>query len=289
MKIAVAIATTGRPEILEATLRCIGQQIRRADRVVICPAKVADTTLSAEACSPAPFVVHGRPGLPAQRNTLMRAADDMDVVVFFDDDFFAQPNYLAAVEAVFSAHAEVVMATGLVIADGILGPGLNREEALHHLSVDSPEAEVVTDVANGYGCNMAIRMQPVREMALEFDEALPLYGWLEDVDFSRRLAPAGRIVRSTLMRGVHLGHKGGRASGIRLGYSQVANPFYMVSKGSISMRRALRQVARNLLANTVKTLRPEPWVDRRGRLFGNAIALADAVRGKMHPGRILSL
>jgi GT2 family glycosyltransferase len=289
MKIAVAVATAGRPEILAQTLQRLNDQTRVADRIVVCPAKPSDFVAPAGS-GPSDFtVVHGRPGLPAQRNSLLKASQDMDVVVFFDDDFFAQDDYLAAVETLFAARPEIVMATGHVIADGILGPGIPTDEAVAVLAADRRGAEEITPVANGYGCNMAVRMAPVRERVLEFDEALPLYGWLEDVDFSRRLAPAGMIVRSTMMRGVHLGHKGGRSSGVRLGYSQVANPFYMVRKGSLGTGRALTQVARNLLANGVKTMRPEPWVDRRGRLVGNAMAIADALRGRMHPQRILSL
>ena len=44
---------------------------------------------------------------------------------------------------------------------------------------------------SGYGCNMAVRLAPMREHGLRFDERLPLYGWQEDVDLSRRLAAFG--------------------------------------------------------------------------------------------------
>jgi hypothetical protein len=60
-------------------------------------------------------------------------------------------------------------------------------------------------------------------------------------------------------------------------------------KGTASPRFALNLAARNMLANLVKALRPEPWVDRRGRLRGNFLALADVLRGRIDPRRILEL
>ena len=78
---------------------------------------------------------------------------------------------------------------------------------------------------------MIVRTAPVLAHGLRFDENLPLYGWLEDIDFARSIAPYGRVVKSMLLRGVHLGVKRGRTSGVKLGYSQIANPLYMLEKG----------------------------------------------------------
>lgn len=142
---------------------------------------------------------------------------------------------------------------------------------------------------NAYGCNMAIRMAPVRQHGLRFDETLPLYGWLEDVDFSRRLAPYGKIVKSPSLCGVHLGVKSGRNSGLKFGYSQIANPLYMVRKRTLSPARALAQISRNLCMNRLKLRAPEPWIDRAGRWRGNRLALADMLRGRLSPQRILEM
>ncbi len=288
-RIAVGIATSGRPAILHQTLELLARQSRPADEILVCPAKPADIGAETSVAFPSLRVVRSEPGLPAQRNAIL-AASDADVLAFFDDDFFAHPGYLAEVEALFHTHPDIVMATGTVIADGILGPGLSPADG-HRLlaAATAPAAERIDDVHNGYGCNMSVRMAPVREASLVFDETLPLYGWLEDLDFSRRLAPSGRIVRSTRLLGVHLGNKSGRSSGVRLGYSQVANPLYMVRKGTLARGRAFRQIGRNLAANIVRTLKPEPWVDRRGRLVGNLKGVADALSGQIDPRRILKL
>ena len=78
----------------------------------------------------------------------------------------------------------------------------------------------------GYGCNMTIRLAPLRRHKFRFDERLPLYSWQEDVDLFRPMATCGDIVQLGKARGVHLGTKRGRGSGLKLGYSQVANPLY---------------------------------------------------------------
>ena len=88
-------------------------------------------------------------------------------------------------------------------------------------------------------------------------------------------------------RGVHLGVKLGRTSGTRLGYSQVANPIYLARKGVYPWVRVVRDLGRHLLVNCVKSIRPEPYIDRRGRLRGNARGFADLLRGRLRPERIL--
>ena len=104
----------------------------------------------------------------------------------------------------------------------------------------------------------------------------------------RQLASHGSVVQAARLRGVHLGTKGsGRSPGRRLGYSQVANPLYLARKGTMRWSLALKHMAKNLLANSVRSLSPEPWVDRRGRLAGNCLAMWDCVRGQVDPQRIL--
>ncbi len=289
LKIVVGIATAGRREQVALTLAQLGRQRRQPDRVIVCPASDADY---AEAVSPLAVpieVVGGKRGLCAQRNLILSAASDADVLVFFDDDFYPAVDYLEQIERLFSQQVDLVIATHHPRLDGASGPGVAHEQALSALQAFAPLTEPVPPVRPtyaGYGCNMALRLSPVRTHQLWFDENLPLYGWLEDVDFSRRLAPFGRIVEAPQLRGVHLGTKGGRTSGVRLGYSQIANPVYMVRKGSLRFQFALKHICRNVAKNTARSLRPEPWVDRRGRLRGNALAIWDLAKGQLHPRKV---
>jgi hypothetical protein len=136
---------------------------------------------------------------------------------------------------------------------------------------------------------MVVRVAAAATDAVRFDENLPLYGWLEDVDFSRRLAHHGAVVRAGALRGVHLGVKRGRQSGLRLGYSQIANPLYLIAKRSMRGDRALALMLRNLAMNLARSLSPEPYVDRRGRLAGNVAALRDLLGLRLHPENVLKL
>jgi hypothetical protein len=85
--------------------------------------------------------------------------------------------------------------------------------------------------------------------------------------------------------GVHLGHKAGRGRGVTLGYSQIANAVYLANKGTVPTSHLLSGAVRNFLSNVVKSVRPEAYVDRRGRLVGNIIALSDVARGSFTPER----
>jgi hypothetical protein len=290
VRIAVGIATVGRPQLLHAVLDDLARQSRPPDRVLVCAPSIVD--VGEGRFDTSVEVILGSRGLTRQRNAILDKVGDFDVVVFFDDDFLPAPCYLDVVEQIFGAHRDVVMVTGQVIADGIKGPGLALAEARRRLSEISSHSDIpgtLTDVGNAYGCNMAIRLAAVQAVGGRFDERLPLYGWLEDVDFSRQLAPCGRIVKARGARGVHLGVKQGRQSGVRLGYSQIANPIYLLRKGTCPWGHALKMMSRNFAANCVRSLNPEPYVDRLGRVAGNVKALKDMIFGRLAPERILDL
>lgn len=287
VRLAVGIATIGRPGLLNAVLHELAAQTRLPDRIVLCAPKADDI---GEIAMDGVDVVIGPRGLTLQRNAIIERLDEFDVVQFFDDDFVPETTYLAEVERFFAAQPDIVMITGDVIADGIIGPGFDVAEARRRLAnAPAVSADRAEPVENGYGCNMAVRLAAVRAAQCRFDERLPLYGWLEDVDFSRQLARQGRIVKLGSARGVHLGVKQGRQSGVRLGYSQIANAVYLARKGTCPWPRSLGQMGRNVAMNLARSLRPEPCIDRAGRLKGNLMAFRDLVAGRLDPQRILEL
>ncbi|MGJ7581384.1 glycosyltransferase family 2 protein [Variovorax sp. RHLX14] len=292
LKIAIAIATAGRREGVAKTIEWLAKQSRVADELLVCPAKKEDFDDRCLDTYPGKsLVLHGSIGLPAQRNVLLNATES-DIIIFFDDDFLPAQDYVVEIEKFFDSASEVVIATGKVLADGIIGPGIAYTDGISIVEDAGPNiAERSQRVTyNGYGCNMAVRMKPVREHTIRFDENLPLYAWLEDVDFSRQLSIYGDVVQVNRLRGVHLGTKGsGRTSGRRLGYSQIANPIYLARKGTMNWPLARKHMLKNFLANVGYSFAPEKWVDRRGRLAGNLIALIDLVRGCIKPNRILDL
>ncbi len=289
LTLAIAIATTGRAATLTETLREVARQTCKPDHVAICPAQDGDVDHEGLAGLGLPITYsHGDRGASAQRNALLRDMPDVDIVLFLDDDCFLAPDYIAELVALFAALPDVVLATGALLADGATGPGYSPADARAMIAAaPRPSDRRIEDVFCGYGCNMAVRWSSAR--GLRFDENLPLYSWAEDVEFSRQLAPFGRLVRSGALQGVHLATKRGRTSGLRFGYSQIANQAYLRRKGVITTRVAIAQGGRNVLANLRGFIRSETYVDRRGRLLGNIYGLIDLARGKSSPLRILDL
>ena len=291
LRVAVGIATIGRPETLRETLREIAKQTRLPDLTILCPVKPSDIDSDFLPHLPYPTkVVAGGWGTSHQRNAILRETHDYDAIVFFDDDYFPEPNYLANAERLLLRLPDVAVITGTLIEDGINGPGLKPEQARTLIEVARvPMIDGVKSDYGAYGCNMVVRLNLVRQHGIAFDEVLPMYGWQEDIDFSRQLAAWGRVVRAEALVGVHLGVKRGRTSGVKLGYSQVANPIYLMRKGTVSISFGGQTMVRNLLANVGGSLRPESYIDRIGRLKGNVFALADLLRGRLHPSRIIEL
>ncbi|MCJ8145235.1 glycosyltransferase family 2 protein [Ancylobacter sp. A5.8] len=290
MHITLIIPTSGRPAVVARLLSHLEHQTRLPDHVIV-SATTADDIGTVRAYDFTLSCVYGAPGLCAQRNRGLSLCEARtDIVAFLDDDFVPADTYLAALERAFAQHSDYAVVTGNVLADGACGPGLSFDEALARLASHRrlfPSVPRVEDRAGAYGCNMSVRASLIR--GLRFDERLPLYGWQEDTDFTSQLRSRGRIVCVEDLLGVHLGVKGGRVSGVRLGYSQVVNPVYLMGKGTMTPGYGLRLICRNLAANTTKSLKPEPYIDRRGRLMGNLIGCVHVLTRRADPEYILKL
>jgi hypothetical protein len=292
LPVTIGIATTGRRDIVGQTIAFLAAQNDVPARLIVSIADPQD--FDTASLPPLPFplqVLTGPKGSCVQRNAILDAVGPQGIILFLDDDFLISDGYVSALRRLFDTRGEMVVATGCVLADGIQGQGFTHEQGralLAHSPPPAPDA-AVQDEYSAYGCNMAIRASVLADHPERFDEAMPLYGWLEDMDLTRRLARRGRILRSDALTGVHLGTRTGRSPGVTLGYSQVANPIYLIRKGTVRPAVVLRIMARNMMANMLRSLRPEPWIDRRGRLRGNMLALADLVRGRCSPGRVLDL
>jgi GT2 family glycosyltransferase len=289
LTIAVVMATIGRPRTSLLTINRLAAQSRPPDRILVVGVSRADIAELDQAAGPVEAHL-GPKGSCHQRNHALALLDgEADLVFFMDDDFVPASDYLENAEALFLDHRDVVGATGRIIADGATGPGYAFEHAVAMIAADDAvERPVVIRPRRAlYGCNMVLRATAIA--GLTFDETLPLYAWQEDIDFSTRVGLAGRLVDCSAMAGVHMGEKAGRTSGRRLGYSQIANPVYLLRKGTIDRDEVWRAMPRCVAANLLWSVRPEPWVDRRGRLIGNLLAFRDYLTGRLDPRRILDM
>ena len=299
-KIAVVVCSVGRPDCLRALVPFLNKQCRAADQVVFVVTRHEDIGFD-----PTPLFSRGtkvttlisKKGLPRQRNCGIKAVvNEADIIVFFDDDFLPSRHALAGIEIAFSELKEVGGMTGHLIADGINSEGLDVDFASRliakwdaSLPFAAKEGRQLRIIRRGlaglYGCNMAYRTSAIGTAL--FDERLPLYAWQEDIDFSARIT--GDRIKTDAFAGVHCGAKSGReTSGRRLGYSQIVNPWYLWRKGTMSARFGLRLALRNIAANHIRALYPEPWIDRAARATGNWLGIVDILRGQADPGRILN-
>jgi GT2 family glycosyltransferase len=290
VKVAVVIPTYGRKDLLQKVLGHLERQERLPDEVIL---SVPDHDHVPDYGSSRLNVscVFGRQGLAAQRNrALEEALARFDIITFFDDDFLPATNYLSLLVEAFRNNPDWAVIMGHVVLDGACTAGLSLQEGLESLAAaeaNPPATAEVVEHPGAYGCNMSFRSRDVG--SLRFDERLPLYGWQEDIDFTSQMRRNGRVIWLNTLLGVHLGAKSGRVSGLRFGYSQIVNPIYLIRKGTMGLDFGFRLMCRNLFANLARSIRPEPHIDRRGRLRGNVIGLCHVLTGHIEPEHILKL
>jgi len=287
-KVAVVVASVGRSSEIGQLLHHLSRQSLQPCAIVLSVAGDSDLP---PVVPRGVDVIIGPKGLTRQRNRgLNKVLPDCDIVVFFDDDFVPEDAALAQLAQLFLDNPDIVGATGLVLRDGVKQGGLAYEDAVaalaaHGAAGAAPATNEPTDEL--YGCNMAFRAAAIG--TIRFDETLPLYGWQEDVDFTGQLLPRGRIVKTTAFAGVHRGVSKGRTPGLALGYSQMVNPVYLVRKGTMRPGKAARLMAKNMIANHVGLIRPEPFIDRAGRSKGNWLGLLAIISGRCDPLHALHL
>jgi len=288
MRVAVIVASMKRAEEIGQLLVALARQTLQPVAIVLSVVESADLPAS---LPDGVEVISGSPGSSVQRNRgLDLVQDRCDAVVFYDDDFLPACNALQGIVDLFAGYPEIGGATGHVLLDGAQGDAISYEQALQ--AVDHYERAPRPPIVNekylfAYGCNMAFRCTAIGKN--RFDENLPLYGWQEDMDFAARVSKWGPVIRSSAFAGVHRGVKKGRSSGRAFGFSQVVNPIYLVRKGTMTQKKAFKMMSRNIVANHVKMLRPEPYVDRRGRVLGNWIGLLHLLTGRADPTLVLKL
>lgn len=288
MAAVVALASAGRPELLAAAIanvdRLTGPKITK---LVSVP---DEASLPTTGVPEHWIVVTGTRGLAAQRNAALDSLEDDPIVFFFDDDAIVREDYVDQAIRYFDSNPNLVGLTGKVLLDGATTGEIPVTQAEHALSESwaVPASKRWKATRELYGCNFAVRTSAAPQ--LRFDARLPLYSWLEDHDFARRLLRFGVLAHAEDCVIVHRGaSSGGRQSHIRLGYSQMMNPLYLWRKGSfplwLTVQQIFRPVAKNIAYAGLSGQRE--W--RRKRLKGNLLALGDVLRGRFTPERITDL
>ena len=237
---AVIIATKDRPQEVKKLLDVLALQTVLPDVIVVSACDSSDIERSSVTAENVQ-VLYGPPGLTAQRNRALSVVrGKCDIVIFFDDDFIPSRFWIEHVQMLLATQSDVGCVTGRVLEDGVKTGGLEwsaGKSIVNDLDSSTQSAakinQIIKDHVSPYGCNMAFRAKTIED--LKFDERLVLYGWLEDRDFGSQVAARARLISTDFVWGVHLGSQSGRVSGLKFGYSQVVNSWYLMNKGSMKL------------------------------------------------------
>ena len=110
------------------------------------------------------------------------------------------------------------------------------------------------------------------------EEFLSKVSWLAPLDEAQRAKVAACMSPCSWNAGETIASAGDEAHAI-----------YLIRKGTAPKRPMYENIAKYLIVNALKSIWPEPFIDRRGRLKGNLVGLFDIVRGRSRPDRILEL
>jgi GT2 family glycosyltransferase len=287
----VVVCSANRPDVLSETIESLmrGQSLQPRE-IIVSVFDRAHVPEKIGADSAVRVVVSSRQALSAQRNTAIKVVRT-PYTLFLDDDVEIAPNFIESMESLLDEVEDVVVATGFVVVDGVRrDAGVDRKSARAAVLNYVREREDC-DCEEGYGCNLFVRTRMFDQVL--FDENLPLYGWLEDLDFSTNCLGYGRIIRNAGTCVAHLGTPIGRISGLKFGYSQIVNPFYLWCKNgkprltNVVFAHWLVPVARNLRRTLMRVHGIRS--DRTGRFKGNMIGFRHLLAGKVDPSYILQL
>lgn len=286
----IVIPTYGRAHILHDTVVALRTQTIAPQGIIVSAGNQESVLLPTRSLPGVEVLIPPQKGLPAQRNASIPRITT-PYTLFLDDDVELASDYIASMQLLFGKRPDLHLAMADMAADGARTDTGYSHARAQQILLQHALSNRITPVPSVIGCNMFVRTDTLR--AVCFDERLPLYGWLEDLDFSTRVRRLGGIVINGYTAMVHLGTPSGRISGLRLGYSQIVNPIYLWKKsGEPSIPRLLihfwlRLILSNLIHSAIPTRNSRQ--DRRGRLRGNILAFIDLLRLRVTPERILSL
>jgi GT2 family glycosyltransferase len=293
MRPYIVIATKGRPRETLRLMDYLQRQTTTPAFTIVVGTEYADIAEMEEH----PFIKNGngiavisnRVGISAQRNYGLEVLDQRGYFapeygrffcVFFDDDFRTDAHWIEQAIERFK-KGDIVGLSGKILADGVTKGGLSEKDAESYINNEIPPqshwqgSAFEYEIQGVYGCNMAFLDTVIKKV--RFDEELPLYSWQEDIDYSGMARKYGKIIYTPKCVGVHLGVKSGRVSGVKFGYSQIANPLYLLKKGTMSFSHCFKLLVRAIASNLIHSIRLHPYTDYRGRLLGNIRAIIDTI------------
>lgn len=284
---AIIVCSANRPEMLHDSLLSLVRQSVRSHIFVSVPdlSHVLEDTKRLPNVS----IVVGRLGLTSQRNAALRSIRHQpQVIFFFDDDVECEEHYVEEMLSAFHQHPEAVIVGGTNLAQGIYSAGvLDRKLAQQLIEEHTPPVKRYPFLQRARaicGYNMAVRGDVLGKV--EFDEALPLYGFLEDQDFALRCCTLSSMLKNPNAIMVHIETAQGRIGGMARGYSEVVNPFYIAANNP-GMPPRLAYLGS--ISRTLRSLRLALTGKGFSRFVGNLKGWLDVASGEPDPSKILTM
>lgn len=254
--VSVIVCTRNRSEDLKKTLVSLDIQTHLPDEVIVVDSSDSmqlERFLKTYNVNMKIRYFHTQPGLTLQRNFGIRQSTG-DLLFFFDDDVNLTPDYIEKVVATFHLDFQKKI--------GAIGGRIVNIRNISQLSVRAwLEIKILkffrglfglVDLGNGRfrlsgmpthphllsessfieclsGCCMSFRREVFEK--INFDEKLPNYGLMEDVDISKRTLDAGyRIYYEASASLIHMESPRNRADQYRMAKMTVMNYAYLFHK-----------------------------------------------------------
>lgn len=278
--VAVLINTKGRPGFVAEIVSQVQAQTRAPDHIFVVGAQLQDLAALDRNDTRLTCIVSHKGRAGRFNDALEKAGAAYDHLIFLDDDYLPSRFWIERTVQLFADSPDFVALAGdnIVHHTDYCGVSLSEARSIIQWSdgIETAHAALGPCFLNRVG------KLAVRRVALEgirFDETLPFGSYLADVEFCARIGQRGRIGRAEQLTGVKIDTSGQRENGRKTGFAQIANALYLARKGSLSRGLILKLTTRSLAANALRSVAPEPHIDRRGRLLGNLHAFATLMKG----------
>lgn len=182
MTLTVVVLTCDSAETIDACLRSVAEQDPRPVEIIVVDDDSADRTLEITAAfaagHPVPVRVlrNGARNISRGRNIGLAAATT-PIVAFLDSDAYAEPGWLAGIQAAFAAHPDAAVVGGGV--ETAYATRFARAIAVNDGAVRSAASTGSLLVC---GANLAVHRD--RAGGAEFDER---WVYAEDIEFAHRV------------------------------------------------------------------------------------------------------
>lgn len=185
MRISVVIPARNDAPMLEACLRALDAQTRRADEIVVVDNDSSDGTAGVARSHGARVVPEPVVGIPRAASTGYDAATG-DVIARLDADSVAPPEWLAEIERLFAADPDLGFVTG---GARFYGGSKTVRWIAKNLYIGGMYAVIgpVLGHAPLYGSNMAMRADAWRSLSAEVHRDAPDIH--DDLDLSLHIRP----------------------------------------------------------------------------------------------------